>query len=347
MSARIALKPKPEPKKNYYFTTVNKSNIDFIHSGCALLDCVIGGGWPLGRISNIVGDKSSGKTLLAIEACTNFKQEYDSGRIYYLEAEAAFDKDYAQALGMPTNAIDFIDCENTIEALFEELERVIKDHKESKIPGLFVVDSLDALSDRAELERKIDEGSFGANKPKKLSELFRRLTAEIEHTDIHLMVISQIRDNIGVMFGSKHTRSGGKALDFYASQVLWLAEAKKLKKTIKGIERIIGVQVKANCKKNKVGLPYRECTFPILFGYGIDDTVAHLEFLTSAKATEKIADITGSDSALDAKKLAPVVRKIRSLDTATIRTIRQKLDKVVIETWQEIEKDFIPEHSKY
>src|ERR1019366_4415396 len=95
-------------------------------------------------------------------------------------------------------------------------------------PGLYILDSLDALSDRAELERKIDEPSFGAGKAKQMSQLFRRLIRKINKTDVAVIIISQIRDNIGVRFGDKTTRSGGHALDFYASQVLKLAHLKNI-----------------------------------------------------------------------------------------------------------------------
>ena len=346
MTSRVTLEPKSN--KNYYFTNLQKSGIAFVESGCKLLDCVLGGGWPLGRISNVVGNKSSGKTLLAIEACTNFNKRYPDGKIYYLEAEAAFDQDYANALGMPVDAIEFTETENTIEALFEELEITIAAHKKSGEPGLFVVDSLDALSDRAELNRKIDEGSYGGNKPKKLSELFRRLTSDLEKTKIHLMVVSQIRDNIGVLVGPKHTRAGGKALDFYASQVLWLTEIKKHSKTSKGIKRVIGIQVKALCKKNKVGLPYRECDFPILFGYGVDDTVAHLEFLNTTKMLDRVSNLTGTNAEnMDNRKLAPIIRKIRSYNRQEAIELRTNLDATILKAWEEIEQDFIPEHSKY
>jgi len=350
MTERAALKTKEESTGNY-FTKVKKSNKKFISSGCKLLDCVLGGGWPLGRVSNIVGDKSSGKTLLAIEACVNFNMDYADGNIYYMEAEAAFDEDYAAALGMPVNEIDFLEDrnENTVEELFEMLDSLIETHKKDKVPGLFIVDSLDALSDRAELDRKIDEGTYGSGKSKKMSEMFRRLTARLETTNIHLMIISQIRDNIGAMVGAKHSRSGGRALDFYASQVLWLKEIKKHKKTSKGIERMIGVQVKAQCKKNKIGLPFRECDFPIYFGYGVDDITAHIEFLCKVGELQKAAEVLGDDIAntLDSRKLSALIRKMRGCKKEDLRKAREVLNVVVVDVWEEIEKTFIPQNSKY
>ncbi len=221
----------PEKKKGSYFTS-DKENLALFGSGCKLLDCVLGGGWPLGRMSNIVGDKSSGKTLLAIEACANFMHKFPDGEIIYLESEAAFDADYAEAIGMPIDDVDFVDYgdDNTVEFLFEHLEKVTA---EATSPVLYVVDSLDALSDRAEKKRKIDEGSYSMGKQKKLSEMFRRLISPLKESNVHLMIVSQVRENIGVTFGEKYTRSGGKALDFYASQILCLPKLVSLKRLSK------------------------------------------------------------------------------------------------------------------
>ena len=347
---RLAPRVAKEPEKvGSYFTNVKKKDIQFIHSGCTLLDCVLGGGWPLGRISNIVGDKSSGKTLMAIESCVNFNLQFPNGQIYYLETESAFDKSYAQALGMPVEAIEFVELEtNTVEDFFDSLDDLIAEHRKSKEPGLYIVDSLDAMSDKAELERDIDQGSYAMGKQKKMSETFRRLTGDLEKTKIHLQIISQIRDKIGVTFGATKTRSGGKALDFYASQVLWLAEIKKHKRTVQGIERITGVEVKANCKKNKVGLPFRECDYPIYFGYGIDDITANLNFLSKTEYWDLIGELTDSKAKkADARTVNALVRKIKSSDKQERKNYRSVIDSAVVQAWQEIEERFMPESSKY
>ena len=350
ITPRLVTPRIPDPKlKNSYFTQTEKSGIQFIHSGCVLLDCVLGGGWPLGRVSNIVGDRSSGKSLLAIEGCTNFHKQFPDGNIFYYEAESAFDTAYAEALGMPIDSVNFIGEENTIEELFELLEDLLSDKKRMKHPSYFVVDSLDALSDRAEQGRKIDEGTYGSNKAKKLSEIFRRLIKPIENSKIHLQIVSQIRDNIGVMVGAKSKRSGGRALDFYASQVLWLTEIKKHKKTSMGIERIIGIQDKATCKKNKIGLPFRECEFPILFGYGLDDISSHVEFLAKVNKLELVKDFVGWDGTtkLDAKKITALVSSLRRKTVAEQKEIRNGLNKVIRQVWEEVEEGFIPKTSKY
>jgi len=308
---------------------IKKKDLQFVSTGCAVLNCVLGGGYPLGRVVNIVGDKSTGKTNLAIEALANFVREYPEGIPYYIEAEAAFDIDYAEVLGMPIDKVKFMDDVDTVELLFERLIQIITEHGDNGTPAFVVVDSLDALSDKSEMEREIDKGTYGVEKARKMSELFRRLVKKIEKTNVCLFVINQIRDKIGVMFGEKHSRSGGKALDFYASQILWLSEVKKITKTIKGIDRPIGIIVKAKCKKNKVGLPFRECQFPIIFGYGIDDITANLEFLKGVKGALEELNITDDDLKNITKEL------------------EVKIAEHVVKVWNETEEGFLPKRRKY
>jgi recombination protein RecA len=279
----------------------------------------LGGGWARRRIANIVGDRATGKTLLAIEAAANFNITEPKGIIRYREAESAFDQAYAAALGFPSEKVDFGEPIDTIEDVFEDLERVIKG---AKGPEIYIVDSLDALSDRAEMERKIDEGSYGTGKAKMLSQMFRRLVRDLANKDITPFFISQVRDNIGVTFGRKWTRSGGRALDFYSSQMISISQLEKIQREIsnKGVKlkRTIGVQVKVQVDKNKIALPYRQCEFPIIFGYGIDDAKACRDFLK--ETTGEIVE-----------KTTPLI----------------ELQRKVEEIWWEIENKFLPTGSKY
>lgn len=327
------------PVANYFASGTDK-DLEFISTGCSVLDSVLGGGYVLGRITNLVGDKSSGKTLLAIEACANFAHQYPDGYIRYAEAEAAFDERYAAALGMPTDRVEFADDILTIEDFFEDLEKVMD--RLDKRPCVYVIDSLDALSDRAEQARKIDDGSYGMTKQKKLGELFRRLVQRLEKSRVFLLVISQIRDKIGVTFGEKHTRSGGKSLDFYASQVLWLSEIEKMKRTIDKVDRVTGVRVRARCKKNKIGLPFRECEFPILFGYGVDDLTAAAEWLIDVAREERLAAIGLSKAGYKIR-----IGNIRGKGGDEANQLRQQLKTIVTEEWCAIETKFLPAARKY
>jgi len=310
-------------------------NTEFIPTGSTLLDLAIGGGWASGRVFNIVGDKSSGKTLLAIECYANFHRMYPKGRMRYGEAEAAFDDEYAQTLGFP-------DCVEKPEKPLETVEDFYKDLQEfSSKPGpsLYILDSLDALSDEAEKGRDIAaENTYGTGKAKKMSELFRRLVQSLSANNCTLGVISQVRENIGVTFGESKSRSGGKALDFYSSQIVWLAEIEKLKRTYKEQERVVGVAVKAKVKKCKVGLPFREAEFKIIFGYGIDDQISILDWLASLKAYTKEEFVAG-------KKLVDKVRD--DGDVATLQRFTSDIvDKARVE-WVALERHLAPKVRKY
>lgn len=332
-----------ESTENEEVEIVKARNIDFISTGCINFDCAIGGGWPLGRMSNLVGDKSTGKTLCAIEAAANFTRKWPEGLIFYREAEAAFDEDYAETLGLPTGRVDFGPdglgtAWETIEDIYEDLQKACDECIKQGQPGLYIIDSLDALSSRAELTRKIDEGSYGMEKQKQLGQLFRRLVRKIKEANVHLMIISQIREKIGVMFGEKYRRSGGKALDFYATQVVYLSHMKTLKRTVGGVERPIGIRVKAKCTKNKVALPMRECEFSIQFGYGIDELPAAIEWLEQVKKAKDLLD------GEDAKKF---IARVEALDRKAFNAEMRKVRKYFRKTWDEIESRFIPARRKY
>jgi recombination protein RecA len=352
---------EPKNESNYF---ASEQRIEFISTGCQVLDCTLGGGVAESRVLNIVGNKSSGKTLLAIEISANFYQKYgDSADIVYHETEAAFDKPYAHALGMPVEAIDFVgedddSNDKTVEYWYEKLSDKLEELKKTKRKCLWVTDSLDALSDRAELERAIDAGSYGTQKAAKMSEFFRRLNSKMSEADITLIIVSQIRDKIGATYGKKTTRSGGKALDFYASQVIWITEIGKLTKTFRKVKRKYGVKVKANCEKNKVGLPYRECEYPIIFGYGIDDAQASLDFLASVDALEdsetfcEVFDELEAEAKKKKKKgkidskqvVATIVKRVQEGDD------REALDEINEKTkavWKEVEIGFLPKGKKY
>jgi recombination protein RecA len=327
-----------EPTSNYFAHP--KTSLKFIPSGCKTLDLALGGGWARGRVANIVGDKSTGKTLLCIEASANFSIVAPKGKIRYREAEAAFDNSYAKALGMPIERIDFGQNDKafeTIEDMFEDLDAIIS---KAKGPELMIVDSLDALSDRAESERKIDEGTYGTAKAKLLSELFRRLVRKMNNKDVTLLIVSQVRDKIAtISFGRNTTRSGGRALDFYASQVLYLAHVGRIVKTVSGLKRPTGVKVQAKLDKNKVALPFREAAFSIRFGYGIDDAQACVDWLKETNSL-KLAGIKADEVSnyLDYMLSLTVEQEAQEL---------AKLREIVERRWYEIEGKMLTPRAKY
>lgn len=329
---------KREGGGNYFANP--KTNLRFIPSGSRLFDLALGGGWVRGRVANVVGDKSTGKTLLCIEASANFVAMESKGKVRYREAEAAFDKGYAAALGMPVDRVDFGDPIETVEQLWADLERIVSG---AKGPELVIVDSLDALSDDAEMARDMTEGSYGANKAKLMSQLFRRLIRKMEDKDVTLIIVSQVRDKIGVTFGRKTTRSGGKALDFYASQVPYLAHIGQISKTIKGTKRTTGVEIRAKLDKNKVGLPFREAQFPILFGWGIDDIASCLAWLKETKGLK----IAGYKENMSEAEIRATSLDLINSPPSEFLSEQHHLHKVVEKRWYEIETSLLPSRTKY
>lgn len=355
--ARLALKPKVTeraelvtkkklvPRVPTHGEVVESAaeyeNVRKISTGSHLLDLVLGGGWAVGRVVNVVGDKSSGKTLLAIEASANFDLEIggNADDIRYAEAEAAFDRGYAQSIGMP-DSVEFASPPiQTVEEFDADLTAFLKKKKKRKL-GLYVLDSLDALSDDAEMERDIGDASYGGTKPKKMSEMFRRRIAEIERCNVTVFIISQIRDKLNVKFGETKTRSGGRALDFYATQIIWLVEIGKIYKTVMGEKRAIGVKVLVKCKKNKVGIGYRECTINVYFNYGVDDEESMMDWLKAHPAA-------GCDEGQLKTMRAQLTSARRVEDRRTIRVINRNLKGFVTKHWEEIERQLAPPMKKY
>ena len=313
-----------------------KTNIQFIPSGCKTLDLALGGGWAEGHICNVIGDSSTGKTLLCIEAAANFINKYIKSRVKWRQTGEAFDENYAQAIGVDLSKVDFGDPLETIEDLFEDLENIIM--KATK-PILYIVDSLDSLSDRAEMERGIDAGSYGIEKHRKLSRLFRQFAGRMSEF-VTLLIVSQVRARIGGFgHGPAMTPTGGFALKFYTAQRVMLAQTGTISKTISGIKRPYGIRVRAKVIKNKIGLAFRESEFRILFGYGIDDAEACVSWLAEAKALK--------DAGLSANGVKEYLKFLDGLGNMEYDKEIAVLQKAVTKRWYEVERSFLPTRRKY
>lgn len=348
----------PEEDGGKYFTS--PSSCEMFSSGCTLLDCTLGGGWARGRVLNIVGDKSTGKTLLAEEALANFLLKYHKGKVKYREIEKAFDENYARALGIPVDRIDF-DWEHpckTVENVFDELEKFSEECVKAKQPGLYILDSLDALSSEREVDQDFGAASFGTSKAQDMSKMFRLANQTWNDSDVTVLIVSQIRDNVGVTFGRTWERSGGRALDFYASQVVFLAKMKTLELTKASVTRAVGISVKAKADKVKVGLPYRECIFPVIFGYGVDDIQANVTWLAQVKRLsllgletlddmkeEKEKDSKEEDS--KTKHVNSYVKSVRSLPDPEYFAEKDRIAAITTKEWLDIEEKFAPTRRKY
>ena len=313
-------------------------------TGCRLLDEVLGGGLLLGRISNVCGLESSGKTLLAAEAATNFLKAFPDGQVVYNETEAAFDRDYMRSLGIPVDEFTFLfDCD-TVEEFFDDITSRL-DRQDR--PLLYVLDSLDALSTDAE-DKERGKGSKGLfsgyrmEKQRALSAALRHLCRLLERSRSHLMIVSQVREDVLASAYSsvkQYRRSGGKALDFYSSQILWLYNVGREERQVAGIKRAYAFRIRARCRKNKVGSPFRECQFFIRVGYGIDDVWTHLEFLDGVDRLDEF------EPGASVRKL--VDRFHRHMSPEEKRSFRSRLDDFVSSVWREIEDKFSVGTGKY
>jgi protein RecA len=348
---------KDENEGGRYFPP--EQTVERIPSGCRLLDCSLGGGWPKRRVINIVGDSSSGKTLLAIEMCANFAHKFPNGKIRYRDREEAFDVGYATSIGFPEERVDFGDPSvETVEGLEQDITAFC-DELDGE-PGLYVVDSLDAFTDEQEKKRDEDgKGSYGTGKAKQMSALFRKCVGKMAKMDVTLVIISQTRDNINASFGEKHTRSGGRALQFYSYVVVWLAHLGKIKATRKGVERTVGVSIKANPKKNKGGPPFRDVEFPIYFNFGVDDVRAGLEWLNEVGRLDAME--LGDAVEVEAKKkeygkkdkqkktaaLSRLIGQLDEMGDGEYRALRKRLNKAIKKVWAEVEARFAPKRRKY
>lgn len=343
-----------------------QASIPRLTTGCTLFDCALGGGIALGRVINIVGDESTGKTLIAIEACANFVRKFPDpkkGRIRYFEAECAFDDAYATFLGLPAERVEKAGIgADEVEKFFEDLEAFCDSLKPGQA-GLYILDSLDALSDRAEQAKAIGaENTYGTGKAKMMSKGFRMVVRKMGRKNVTLVVISQTREAIGVMFGEKKTRAGGKALNFYSTHVVWLNQMGKLKERKRGVDRNVGVMIRARVKKSKAGLPYRDVQFPIRFAYGIDDVQAALDWLHSVKRLgelgmavtkevdedEVVEDDEGREQKVTRSKAASrYYKNFLEMDAEAAREERDRINEVVRKVWRDIELDFMPKRTKY
>ena len=251
--------------------------IESIPTGSILLDEALGiGGYPKGRIIEIYGPESSGKTTLALHAIAEAQRA--GGVAAFIDAEHALDPTYAHALGVDTDALWVSQPDNGEQAL-EIAEALVR----SKAVDMIVVDSVAALTPQAEIEGDMGDSHMGLQ-ARLMSQALRKLTGIIAKSSSVLVFINQIRMKIGVTFGNPETTTGGNALKFYASVRL---EVRRIETLSKSAEEAIGNRVRVKVVKNKVAPPFRKVELEIIFGKGISATASLLDAATRYDLIQK------------------------------------------------------------
>ncbi len=290
-------------------------DVDVIPTGSISLDLALGvGGMPRGRVVEVYGPESSGKTTLALHLVAEVQKM--GGVAAYVDAEHALDPEYAKKIGVKIQDL-LISQPDTGEQGLEIVETLVK----SGGVSLVVIDSVAALTPRAEIEGEMDQQHMGLQ-ARLMSHALRKLTGIVSKTNTTVLFINQIRHKIGIMFGNPETTTGGLALKFYASVRLEIRRAAQ----IQSGDKIVGNRVKVKVVKNKVAAPFRTCEFDILYNEGISAQAD----LVNAGIQYGVVAKSGSWYTYDGQKLGQGIdgsRKYLKDNPKLVREISSKVKK--------------------
>jgi recombination protein RecA len=251
------------------------SGVECVSTGCLSLDLALGGGLPKGRVVEIYGPESSGKTTLALHAIAEVQR--NGGTAAFIDAEHALDPSYAKRIGVDTSNLLLSQPDNGEQAL-EITETLVR----SNAVDIIVVDSVAALVPRAEIEGDMGDSLPGLQ-ARLMSQALRKLTGVISRSKATVVFINQIRMKIGIMFGNPETTTGGNALKFYASVRMDIRRLAQIKQG----EKVIGNHTRVKVVKNKIAPPFREAEFDIMYDEGISRSGDILDLATTYNIVEK------------------------------------------------------------
>lgn len=290
-----------------------KVNVEVIPTGSFSLDLALGvGGLPKGRIVEIFGPESSGKTTLALNVVAQAQKR--EGKTAFIDAEHAMDPDYAEKLGVKIKELLISQPDNGEEAL-NILESLVR----SGIIDVVVVDSVAALTPKAEIEGEMGAQYVGLQ-ARMMSQALRKITALAAKSGTMIIFINQLREKIGVMWGSPETTPGGRALKFYSSVRIDIRRVGQLKKG----ENIIGNRVKAKVVKNKVAAPFKSAEFDILFGEGI----SYEGDVANAALQHGVITKSGASYSFEGEKLGVGIETVKAKlkeDKKLLKTLENKV----------------------
>lgn len=253
-----------------------RAPVEVIQTGSIALDVALGiGGLPKGRIVEVYGPESSGKTTVALHAIANAQR--NGGIAAFIDAEHALDPEYAKALGVDTDAL-LVSQPDTGEQALEIADMLVR----SGSIDLVVIDSVAALVPRAEIEGEMGDSHVGLQ-ARLMSQALRKLTGALSNTNTTMIFINQLREKIGVFFGSPETTAGGKALKFYASVRLDIRRIE----TLKDGTEAVGNRTRVKVVKNKMAAPFKQAEFDIIYGVGISREGSLLDFGVEQEIVKK------------------------------------------------------------